>query len=242
MRWTQHALFAESKKKGRFLMKKTTRTVAVDVIVLICLISIGCATSFPAHRLPETGQLPPAYLSQTLNACYQFTAENLMSHSQQKAEREFVDVLKESGYFVTLSPCHDGDININAGMHEYRSEVAVAFVNITMVLSLATIPSWLTHNLKLTAKVASKETKEKEYVLDDSITTVVWLPLIVVTPFTIYHDVSIDVRKNMYRNLILKMQQDGFLPPPAKKGLQVTIDIEPGTLRPTGAAEQGNKF
>jgi hypothetical protein len=149
---------------------------------------------------------------------------------RQQLEKEFVDELKESGYFATLSPGQVGGISVNTDMENYGSAIAAAVGGAIGGLSLCTIPCWATDNYKVTVKVTTSDGKQKEYVLDDAITTVIWLPMIVATPFKSPNKVSSDVRKNMYRHLILKMQQDGLLPP-AKKGqttsrLQVMFEID----------------
>ena len=39
-----------------------------------------------------------------------------------------------------------------------------------------------------------------------------WLPMIFAFPFNMPNKVGVEVRKNIYRNLILRMQEDGLLP------------------------------
>lgn len=230
-------LFIKMKnEKGTYSMKTILRTIATPAVIFVCIWVTGCA-SFPKHRVPETGQLPPpADASQALQASYQFTletdiGEKYLQNIRQQFEKEFVDVLKKSGYFAMLSPGQEGRIHIEADMLNYKDVVADAVGILIGGLSLCTIPIWVTDNYKVTVKVTTSEGKQAEYVLDDAMTTVIWLPMIVATPFKSPIKVSTDVRKNMYRNLILKMQEDGLLPP-AKKGqqtsrLQVTFEIEP---------------
>ncbi len=79
-------------------------------------------------------------------------------------------------------------------------------------LSLYTIPSWATDNYNVTAKVITQNGKEHIYELTDAMTTVQWLPMIFVFPFQNMVNVSRQVRQNIWKNLILKMQKDGVLP------------------------------
>jgi hypothetical protein len=50
-----------------------------------------------------------------------------------------------------------------------------------------------------------------QYVYDDAMTTVIWLPLIVATPFMQADHVSAKLRRNLYRTAIQDMQRDGLL-------------------------------
>lgn len=193
----------------------------------------GCA-SFAHNRVPDAGKLqPPADASQAVKASYQFTSgaqifSSRNEHPQnirEKMEKEFVDQLKESGYFATLSTDKGGGIQIEADMLNYGSGVPAMIGGFIGGLSLTTIPCWATDNFKVTVKVVSLEGKKTEYVLDDAMTTVIWLPMIVATPFMYPETVSADVRKNLYRNVILKMQQDGVLPAAGKPQLKSRIEI-----------------
>ena len=146
-------------------------------------------------------------------------------------EKEFADTLKDSGYFATLSSGQGDGISINADMVNYGNALAAALAGAIGGLSLGTIPCWATDNYRVTVKVTAPGGKQKDYVLDDAMTTFIWIPMIVMTPSKNPNKVSTDVRKNIYRNLILKMQQDGLLPA-AKKGqetsrLHVIFDIAP---------------
>jgi hypothetical protein len=208
-------------------MQTIIRIVSRSFIALMFCISVGCA-SFQHHRLSETGRLPPpADASQAIRAVYQLKSGLDGGHGREESstlllrefEKTFVDALKESGYFASVLPGNEGSIIIEADMINYGDRTAAAIAGVVGGLSLTIIPVWVTDNYKLTAKVTSSQGKHAIYALDDALTTVIWLPMIVVTPFKSPSTEVHDLWKNMYRNLILKMQQDGFLPP-AKKGQQ----------------------
>lgn len=214
-------------------MYKYKHSIIMLAMSLVCIWIAGCA-SFSKARLPEIGQLqPPADTSQAVIASYNFTSgsdlgggrNEFTQNIKQLLEQEFVDQLKESGYFTSLSSGKGGRIQIDADMLNYGSGVSAMISGIIGGLSLTTIPSWVTDNYKVTVKVKSTEGKEVDYVLDDAITTVIWFPLIVATPFKSPNKVSADVRKKIYKNLILKMQQDGLLPLPSKPQLKSRLDI-----------------
>jgi hypothetical protein len=68
-----------------------------------------------------------------------------------------------------------------------------------------------TDNYKLTATARNSSGKLSKYVLNDSVTTVFWLPMIFAMPFSSNANVVPEVRENMYRHLIQKMENDGIL-------------------------------
>ena len=81
--------------------------------------------------------------------------------------------------------------------------------------SFWTIPSWATDNFEVSCKVSTADGKTYDYKLKDSTTLVSWLPMIVVSPFKPITDIA-ELRKNIYKNVIIKMQEDGILPKPGQ--------------------------
>jgi len=88
----------------------------------------------------------------------------------------------------------------------FDSEYSVGMFSI---ISLGAIPVWGTRHYEVKALVKNKRGLEKEYTVKDSVTAAIWLPLIVFTPFT--YDGGENVRRNMYRNIINQMYEDGFM-------------------------------
>lgn len=214
-------------------MNKGKHVVAMLSVLSLGLWITGCA-SFGRQRVPEAGQLPPpADVSQAVKASYQFTSGAKVfggrnEHPQSirlQLEKEFVDQLRESGYFATVSPDRGEGIHISADLLNYGSGASAIIGGVIGGLSLTTIPCWATDNFKVTAKVATADGRQFEYVLDDAMTTVIWLPLIVATPFKHPNGVSTEVRKNLYKNLILRMQQDGLLPISGKHQLKSRLEL-----------------
>lgn len=187
--------------------------------IVLCLSVYGCA-AFQKHRLPEVDKLPvPAGGNESVKASYSFSSGFDLGKGRREQDQkirmtledEFVSVLKESGYFAMLQPVKNGGIYIEADILNYGSGTAVIIAGVIGGMTLGAIPVWVTDNFKVTVTVTTPEGKRHEYVLDDAITTVIWLPFVFVLPFKTPNKESIDVRKNIYRNLILKMQQDGLL-------------------------------
>lgn len=91
----------------------------------------------------------------------------------------------------------------------------IALCGSVVQFTLGVIPCWETVTDTLEARVVSRGGTPTDYVLKDAIASFIWLPMIVAAPFAndLEGELHPNTRKNLYRNPILKMQQDGFLPP-----------------------------
>ena len=192
----------------------------LSCLALMLVVGTGCA-SFSRHRLPEVGELaPPADAARAVSASYEFqwrtavgSAGQLPEQFRQQVEKEFTDTLKESGYFMPLRSGKGESVHIDALVENYGNMGAAIAAGVVGGLSLTTIPVWATDGYRAKITVTAQEGAPKLYALDDAVTTVIWLPLIVATPFAGPGRVSEHARKNMYKTLIQKMQLDGILPP-----------------------------
>ncbi len=202
--------------------------VAVSIFVFwgISVSLLGCAV-FRSNDLPEVGTLTgPVATAKKPTAGYEFASAVDMgskrpSHEHARAihEKEFAEVLRESGYFTTVEKGSGKDISIIVELVDSADPAAMVGAVITG-LSLYTIPSWATSTMEATCKVTTADGKTRDYKLKDSATLVQWLPMMFVFPFKPFSGIE-DMRKNIYRNLIVKMQEDGILPKagqPAKTG------------------------
>lgn len=205
------------------------RVVTLSVVVIIGSLS-GCAV-FRSNELPEFGSLPgPATATQKLRVGYEFSStanmgEKKPQHENLRAtqESEFVGVLRESGYFASVEKGQGKDITISVELVETGNPAAIAAAVVTG-LSLYTIPSWATVNLEATCRVTTADGRTREYKLKDSATLVQWLPMMVVFPFKSFSEME-DLRKNIYRNLIVKMREDGALPRSGQRARTSGISI-----------------
>lgn len=219
-------------------MKFRSKTNYLVFVVLVSFLMAGCA-SFKRNQLPEVGQLlPPAAGVKKPDVTYKFSSgvdffgkKEHHESIRKQLENEFIHVLRESGYFATLT---DGgewkDIHINVRLVNSGNPAAVIPAVITG-LSFYTIPSWATDKFEVTAKATTSDGKEHTYNLTDSSTFVQWLPMIFAFPFNNPAKVPVEVRKNIYKNLILKMLEDGVLPKSEKRTetSSMRIIIESGT-------------
>lgn len=204
-----------------------------SVLVLLAVVGLqsGCAI-FRGGELPDVENLPaPAATAPRPKASYEFSSavnmgEKRPQHQNLRAklETEFAETLRESGYFATVEKGGSKDVNITVEMVETSDPAAVAAAFITG-LSLYTIPSWMTVDIEATCRATTSDGRTREYKLKDSATLVQWLPMAVVFPFKPFSEI-VDLRKNMYRNLIVRMQEDGVLPKPGQPARTGSISIQ----------------
>ena len=133
------------------------------------------------------------------------------SQIQQMFEKQFVTSLEKSGYFAEIRSKSGSGIHIDADMVNYGNSAAAVGGGLIGGLSLMTIPVWATDGYKMTANVTTAKGVKKEYVLDDAVVTVIWLPMVVLCPFFNPITAVPAVWENMNKTLISKMQQDGLL-------------------------------
>jgi hypothetical protein len=211
----------------KWYILKMTRRIQVNIkskvsfasmAVVLLLLFTGCA-SFSKNQLPKV-TLPQ--LNENDNkpsTSYSFSSGvelfGKQEHSEiirKQLEDEFVMVFKESGYFAALTPEGQAEIDIEVRLLNSGTPAAMIPAMITG-FSLYTIPSWATDHYIVTAKVKTSDGKVRKYELKDAMLSVQWLPLILLTPFIKNpFSVSKEIRQNIWRNLILKMQESEVLP------------------------------
>ncbi|MCF7864177.1 MAG: hypothetical protein K9L89_05250 [Kiritimatiellales bacterium] len=178
----------------------------------------GCA-SFSRNQLPAVGNLQRApFNAQKVDATYSFSAgmelfgkQEFPENTKAMLKKEFTGVMKDSGCFASLSAGAQGGMHMDVRLVNSGSASAMIPAVITG-LSLYIIPSWATDHYDATVTVMPPDGRERTYKLGDAMTTVQWLPMIVVAPFKNLVGVSEDVRVNIWKNLVVRMQKDGLLP------------------------------
>lgn len=210
-------------KRGNIVSMKSKNNF---IFLLVFLFVTGCA-SFSGKHLPIIEYSEKQKESTNKNEkdnkpdlLYTFSSGfEEKDHTEKvtnKLEKELISEFSESGYLISeLKNNENSDdetlTNIEVRLTESRSRAAVVPAFFTGI-SFYLIPSWATDNYTINAQVKEYGKKVRIYKIDDSMTTIQWLPLIVVSPFKNMFSVSKEVRKNMWRNLILKMQDDNVLP------------------------------
>ena len=198
-------------------MKILKMIVATVLTVLLCQYLSGCAL-FKKNQLNTVEVLPTLSLeSEKQNLTYTFTSWIDDGHLEKKKNREqvhadeFTSVLNDSGYFSILEPGGNGDIRMQAVLLvSYSGDLVRVGTGLTF-MTLGLLPSWTTVTYKATVKVTSSKGKDYEYILEDRVTKVRWFAMIFVATSRKPSEVASSVRKNIYKNLLLKMEQDGVL-------------------------------
>lgn len=201
-------------------MRDLFRRLSVLVVAAAVAILSGCA-AFEGNKLPRTEPLSPvASVPYRPTASLVFKARSNFAGNSDAPEaaralmeQELTGTLTESGYFQLVGPGTEGDVRIAVTMVEDGNPAALVGAFITG-LSLYVIPSWVTAKYTANVTVSGPGVQEKSYQLQDQVTMVQWLPMIFVAPAKGIIKVPTDVRKNMWRNLVIQMQGDGILPWP----------------------------
>jgi len=185
----------------------------------ISLLATSCA-SFSGNNLPKVADTPATSakkvsLSYTMRSASGSTGGDRTETPEQaraEAQSPMVSTFNKSERFTSVSQGKGGAVHVDVDMLNHGNPAAAATSGFITGFSLFTVPGFATDHYKLTATARTSSGKSRQYILDDSMTTAFWLPLIVATPFTFPTTVGPKVHENMYRNLIVNMEKDGILP------------------------------
>jgi hypothetical protein len=196
-------------------MKILKMVVGALLTILLCHHLSGCA-SFKKNQLNTVDVLPPlSSKHEKQDLTYTFTSWVDDGHIEKEKNREriyadeFTSALNDSGYFSILEPGDNRDIRIQAVLLVSYSGNLVSLGTGLTFMTLGLLPSWTTVTYKATVKVTTGDGQDYEYILEDRVTKVRWFAMIFVASSRKPNEVSSGVRKNIYKNLLLKMQEDG---------------------------------
>lgn len=192
--------------------RKLLATVAIATAIS------GCA-GFKANTLPlvSAHDLQGTAPTKTkIFSRWQTESKSSLVNDQVKAaaaavaKKQFEDAIRATNCCVLVEGPTEADVVISGTAYAENNPAAMIPAFITG-LSLFTIPSWVTAKVHIAAEV-TKQDKSHSYELQDSMTMVQWLPLVLAMPFV---DNPIkagkQVDENTYKNLILKIKQDGLI-------------------------------
>lgn len=199
-------------------MMKPLQVLVTVVVVAISLVSTGCA-SFKKNQLPEISgfaAIPPESVKPSATYSFVYT-HNVFGEGQASEStraimsQEFARVLTESAQFASVIEAgNGGDVHLDVQLHNYGNPAAVIPAFITG-FSFFTIPSWATDHWRVTAAVAKSGSDPRTYTFEDADVLVQWLPMIFAMPFNSIWEVIPEVRKNIYKNLVKTMKDNGDL-------------------------------
>jgi len=193
------------------------KTLTRCSIVLLACIQSGCAI-FDGNKIPDVDFVPPALSGdQRPTVSYEMAAQSRRNGVESPSEAvrsqleiELLDVLHLSDYFSRVARSDNtADLQLQVAFSEESNPAAMVGAVITG-LSLYTIPSWMTSTFEITLTAESASGLSNTYTVSDSATLVQWLPMAFVFPFKNF-SVLTEMRKNMFRTLIVQMQEDGLL-------------------------------
>ncbi len=187
-------------------------------LVAFCGILLSGCAIFKGGNVPEVSFTPTEKSDlQKPSISYEITAMSGLISVDKSADfaqsiiaGEFLKTLEDSNYFGRIAKNDtDADVSLVVVVKNTGSPVALLPAILTG-LSLYIIPSWATDHFDVNATAQNKNGLSKEYVLSDTTTIVQWLPMMFVFPFKNFSEVP-EVRKNIYRNILIKMKEDGLV-------------------------------
>ena len=133
-----------------------------------------------------------------------------MAHSNltyDARERLFEKVLEESNCCELVKKKSEADLIFEGKAYDKRNPTRfVGFL--ASVVTVYIIPSWHTAKIFVSADIKNGQ-KNRHYETMDSMTTAIWLPFIVATPFAYDFDKTHkEILENSFRSLLLQMKND----------------------------------
>jgi len=179
----------------------------------ISLLATSCAT-FRGNGVPEVTATPATNVKKVSLTYLVKPGDPATSQALPVPQfsPELESTLKDSGRFTSVGQGKGGGVHLDVNMHNHGNGAAAFASGFISGFSLFTIPGVAKDNYKLSATARSAYGKTRNYVLEDSATTVIWLPMIFATPFANPSTVIPKVQENLYRNLIQNMENDGLIP------------------------------
>jgi len=181
-------------------MKHLFKGSKLVVFVMMLSVMTGCAIS--GGKVPRAKLVAPAENQTKPTLSY-----SINSSGPHLTKKEFLEELSKSQYFGEITEeSSEADIELKVSLMTTGNLGDLVRAS---GFTFGIIPLVGTDNYTVVAQVNNKKGLKKFYTLENSVTFGLWLPLIVFTPFTYYTDEN--VRRNMYRNIIQQMYEDGFM-------------------------------
>ncbi len=196
------------------LIKQTVKYVRCLLAVLMLT---GCA-GFKKNKISFVENYPPDItvekkygLKLSFHARTRIAKEKVLPEKHRvKLEKEFLEVLEESGLFDSrLGKDKASTLVMEVDFLNFGNPAAMvpAFVS---GYTFGVLPCWATDNYTLTVKVKTGDEQIYRYEMNDALLSVIWLPMILTTPFKPPWKIAKEVRQNMYKKLVMDMKRDGI--------------------------------
>ncbi len=182
------------------MYRKTILAALAPVTMLIN----GCV-SFQAHNLPT---IPPREAqvarAEKVKVFTQWKYQNDGKTYNNSYDNEIENELRKSGCCEIVSNASEATLLLTGTTNQIDTDGL--FQIYFEAISLAAIPTWSTNTVRINVTAFDGE-KQNYYSFSDSYTEVVWLPFIVVAPFTSRPNLT----DNINRNIIIALKKDGYL-------------------------------
>ena len=122
-------------------------------------------------------------------------------------ERLFEKILEESNCCELVKKKSEADLIFEGKAYDQRNQLG--FIGLlASAVTFYIIPSWHTAKIFVTSDIKNDQ-KIRHYETMDSMTTAIWLPFIVATPFAYDFDKTHkEILENSFRSLLLQMKND----------------------------------
>jgi len=190
--------------------------IFVAIICCTALLVSGCA-GFKARNLPEVKQEDLRFTNTSKTKIFSRWSTNINSTADQQSKTSIAAINKEyfeaatsrSACCIVVEDPREADIVVTGTVHDENSSAALFPAALTGA-SLYMIPSWVTSKVHISVEAKSGDVS-RLYDLDDSMTMVQWLPMILAFPFSNPFTAEKQTIENVYNTLVLRMKNDGLL-------------------------------
>jgi hypothetical protein len=184
-------------------------------VIILCLVLLSGCVIFKGNNVPKVESKDLKFSSDIKVKIFSrwdfdFLPISHSNLSYEDRERIFNEVLKESNCCELVKKESGVDIVLEGKSYDQRNPYGWIGWFISAI-TLHIIPSW--HEAKIFVMADVKENKKTHhYEVKDSMTTAIWAPLIVATPFAYNVDkTQKEILENSYRTLLLQMKKDDLL-------------------------------
>jgi len=189
-----------------------------SLLLTTAILTSGCA-GFKANKLPEVSANDIQFTTSDRTKVFsRWSIETTSSSISEQAKvmgaaahkKNFEDAIIHSDCCILVEGPTEADVIVEGKAYAENNSAALIPAFITG-LSLYTIPSWVTSNIDISVEAKVGEVTQS-YQLQDSVTLVQWLPMLLAFPFA-DHPINSEkeVGENTYNNLVLQMKNDGVL-------------------------------
>ena len=195
---------------------------SIILLVSLLLLESGCI-GIRNNKLPQVDKKDLQFFSAKktkLFSSWNFDSQELPTESKSQSnqvqvsdafKKRFNNFITNSGCCIMVSKPSAADVILEGEMYNDNNKNTVLTAALISPLTLYIIPSWIEakHHMVIKAKSGNKFAS---YELQDSLTIVQWLPLIVALPF---RDSPAKTANQMFDNamntLLLRIKNDGFI-------------------------------